>query len=141
MTSNAEPFSEVDLYDIVHEVLSDLEVTNPKNGREKYKSGTFPSVQADPAQMRQLFQNLIGNALKFHKDGEKPLVNIRSTTTETGARVFIEDNGIGFEEQYLDKIFAAFPAAPRQKQPVRRDRDGPRHLQKDSRAARREHYG
>ena len=60
-------------------------------------------------QMRQLFQNLIGNALKFHKPGEKPMVQVRSVpNTDSGCQIIVEDNGIGFEEQYLEKIFAPF---------------------------------
>jgi hypothetical protein len=107
LTSNTEPFSEVDLYDIVHEVLSDLEISIKITAADT-KIGQLPLVHADPAQMRQLFQNLIGNALKFHKDAEKPVINIWSTTGEGGVQIFVEDNGIGFEEQYLDKIFQLF---------------------------------
>jgi signal transduction histidine kinase len=59
--------------------------------------------------MRQLFQNLIGNALKFHKPGEKPMVQVRSVSdTDSGCQIVVEDNGIGFEEQYLETIFAPF---------------------------------
>jgi signal transduction histidine kinase len=59
--------------------------------------------------MRQLFQNLIGNALKFHKPDERPMVHVRSgSDTDSGCQIVIEDNGIGFEEQYLERIFAPF---------------------------------
>ena len=48
--------------------------------------------------MRQLFQNLIGNALKFHKPGEKPMVRVRSiSNTDSGCQIVVEDNGIGFD--------------------------------------------
>src|SRR5208337_4796606 len=107
VTSNAEPFSEVDLYDIVHEVLSDLEIRIQRTGGE-VKIGELPSVQADPAQMRQLFQNLIGNALKFHKEDERPVVEVRSTLADGKLQITVKDNGIGFEEQHLDKIFQLF---------------------------------
>jgi len=104
----SEPFEEVDLSDLVGEVLSDLEVRIVKTGGEVHV-GTLPVVSADPTQMRQLFQNLIGNALKFHKPDGKPIVQVRSVSnTDAECRIVVEDNGIGFEEQYLEKIFAPF---------------------------------
>jgi signal transduction histidine kinase len=58
--------------------------------------------------MRQLFQNLIGNALKFHKKDQPPVVTVSSHETVDGYRIEVSDNGIGFEEKYLDRIFAVF---------------------------------
>jgi len=107
VATRSEPFKEVDLSDLIGEVLSDLEVRIVKTGGEVHV-GAFPVISADPTQMRQLFQNLIGNALKFHKEGEKPLVTIQSTAYNQSLRIIVEDNGIGFEEQYLEKIFAPF---------------------------------
>jgi light-regulated signal transduction histidine kinase (bacteriophytochrome) len=61
-------------------------------------------ISADPTQMRQLFQNLIGNALKFHKPGQKPVAQVRSTSdNDFGCQSIVEDIAIGFEEQYLDR--------------------------------------
>lgn len=103
-----EPFEEVDLSDLVGEVISDLEVRIVKTGGEVHV-GALPVISADPTQMRQLFQNLIGNALKFHKPGEKPMVQVRFVSNaDSGSQIIVEDNGIGFEEQYLDRIFAPF---------------------------------
>ncbi|MGO9018494.1 MAG: sensor histidine kinase [Syntrophobacteraceae bacterium] len=108
VTTAAEPFKEVDLSDLIGEVLSDLEVRIVKTGGEVHV-GTLPVISADPTQMRQLFQNLIGNALKFHKPGEKPMVQVRSvSSTGSGCQIIVEDYGIGFEEQYLERIFAPF---------------------------------
>ena len=108
VTTASEPFKEVDLSDVIGEVLSDLEVRILKTGG-KLNIGDLPVIQADPTQMRQLFQNLIGNALKFHKPGEKPMVQVRSASnSDSGCQIIVEDNGIGFDEQYLDKIFAPF---------------------------------
>ena len=104
----SEPFEEVDLSDLIGEVISDLEVRIVKTGGEVH-FGDLPVISAHPTQMRQLFQNLIGNALKFHKPGEKPMIQVRSvSTTDAECEIIVEDNGIGFEEQYLEKIFAPF---------------------------------
>jgi signal transduction histidine kinase len=70
-------------------------------------------IDADPMQMRQLFQNLIGNALKFQPPGNTPIVKIsgRTVTTPAGkscAEISIKDNGIGFDEKYVDRMFAVF---------------------------------
>lgn len=104
-----EPFREVDLYDIVHEVLSDLEVRIAGTGGE-VQVGELPVIEADSTQMRQLFQNLIGNALKFHRDGEKPMVKITSQPSDDGHshEIVVEDNGIGFDVRHTERIFAPF---------------------------------
>ena len=108
VTTKVEPFKEVDLSDLVSEVISDLEVRIVKT-RGEVNIGDLPVISADPTQMRQLFQNLIGNALKFHKPGEKPVVQVRSiSNTGSGCQIVVEDNGIGFEEQYIERIFAPF---------------------------------
>src|SRR5262249_55373267 len=81
----------------------------------------LPRIDADPTQMRQLLQNLIGNALKYHRKGVAPVVKVQGrllrngdgaclehTPTEKVCEITVEDNGIGFEEKYLDRIFAPF---------------------------------
>lgn len=112
VTTRAQPFAMVDLDRIAAEVVSDLE------GRLQQVSGrievrALPSIEADPTQMRQLFQNLIGNALKFHRPGVTPVVEVEgkvSTEGDRGPRLVlsVKDNGIGFEEVYLDRIFEVF---------------------------------
>ncbi|MGO9414871.1 MAG: sensor histidine kinase, partial [Syntrophobacteraceae bacterium] len=108
VTTASKPFKEVDLSDIIGKVVSDLEVRIVKTGGEVH-IGILPVISADPTQMRQLFQNLIGNALKFHKPGEKPTVRVSSECNEdSGCEIVVEDNGTGFDEQYREKIFAPF---------------------------------
>ncbi len=108
VTMNPESFREIDLNDIIQEVLSDLEVRIVKTGGEVHVE-KMPVISADPSQMLQLFQNLIGNALKFHKPDEKATVRIGFTSnTGSTCEITVEDNGIGFEERYLDRIFAPF---------------------------------
>jgi signal transduction histidine kinase len=76
--------------------------------------GDLPTIHADALQMRQLLQNLIGNALKFHQKGKPPVVRVFAEAAgcapnDAGMfRLIVEDNGIGFDEKYLDRIFAVF---------------------------------
>jgi PAS domain S-box-containing protein len=108
VTTKQVAYQKVDLYDIVREVLSDLEVKIAGTGGE-VQVGRLPVIEADHTQMRQLFQNLIGNGLKFHKDGEKPLVKVRCTEPDSlNFQIIVADNGIGFDEQYSEKIFSPF---------------------------------
>lgn len=75
----------------------------------------LPSIDADPTQMRQLFQNLISNALKFRRDDARPEVVVyedrtgdRSSRASWLCRIIVEDNGIGIDDQYAKRIFAPF---------------------------------
>ncbi len=108
--TKAEPLVEIKLNDLVREVLSNLEVRIAQTGG-RVEVGDLPDVRADPRQMYQLFQNLIGNALKFHKEDEKPFVRVSGVAAGNGRRcheIVVEDNGIGFEVKYLDRIFVPF---------------------------------
>jgi PAS domain S-box-containing protein len=107
LSTMAAPFTEVELSMVVEEVLSDLEVRIVRTGGMVHV-GDLPVIQAEPTQMRQLFQNLIGNALKFCKADEKPVVEVRGAATNGKLRIEVQDNGIGFEERYLDRIFSPF---------------------------------
>jgi light-regulated signal transduction histidine kinase (bacteriophytochrome) len=104
----------IDLNESVREAISNLEVMI----REKQAVvdvEQLPTVLADPVQMIQLFQNLIGNALKFQRNGDHPHVRIyahpkenEEPEKESACGICVEDNGIGFDEKYLDKIFVPF---------------------------------
>jgi PAS domain S-box-containing protein len=112
VTTKAQPFAPIDLAQIVRDVLGDLETTIEQTGG-KVDVGPLPQLDADAMQMRQLIQNLLGNALKFHKPGVAPLVKLYAETDDaTDARgtlrLIVEDNGIGFDEKYLDRIFNVF---------------------------------
>lgn len=113
VASQARPFESVDLTRIAREVLSDLEESINASGAVVHLE-SLPVVRADPTQMRQLLQNLIGNSLKFHKPGVVPTVRIwgelmNSPQYPEGAGQFVvQDNGIGFDEKYLDRIFTVF---------------------------------
>lgn len=97
----------VDLAEVVGEVSSDLETRITETGA-KVTVGKLPVVMADPTHMRQLFQNLVGNAIKFHRPDVSPVVTVRSKVKGGGYEITVTDNGIGFDEKYLDRIFAVF---------------------------------
>ena len=120
VTTKAQPFSKVDLNVIARDVLSDLEVRIEQTGGSVEVSD-LPVIDADPLQMRQLFQNLIANALKFRKLNEPSIVKIFAdcdSQIAEGAtwalanaemwQISVTDNGIGFDEKYLDRIFTVF---------------------------------
>jgi PAS domain S-box-containing protein len=107
VTTKAEPKKETDLGKSVETALSNLEIMiAEKNARVEV--GELPTIRADRVQMPQLFQNLIGNALKFNRDGEAPHIKIHAEEAADAYEIYLEDNGIGFDEKYLDKIFLPF---------------------------------
>lgn len=107
----AEGFRQLALGEPVRDVLSTLELVIEETGAE-IVVGDLPEAEVDESQMRQLFQNLIGNALKFRRPDEVPKVTIEGTTFESESRphvrIEVSDNGIGFDEQYHDRIFQIF---------------------------------
>jgi signal transduction histidine kinase len=95
-------------------VISDLEARLAQTGG-RVEVGALPTIEADPLQMRQLLQNLIGNALKFHRPDVAPVIRVSARPSgETDANGFdlwqieVADNGIGFDEKYVDRIFKIF---------------------------------
>jgi PAS domain S-box-containing protein len=125
---SSQPFTKVDLDAITREVLGDLEHRIEKT-KAQVEVGKLPTIEADPLQMRQLLQNLIGNALKFQAPGAVPTVKIdaqlvtreqireeavfknpppTADPSDKFCVLTVQDNGIGFDEQYLEKIFAVF---------------------------------
>jgi PAS domain S-box-containing protein len=111
ITTRARPFVQVDLQKVAGNVISDLDVRIQElDGRVEV--GDLPTVEAEPVQMRQLLQNLIGNGLKFHRKGVPPVVKVDgqiiSRDGEDYCRMTVKDNGIGFKEEYEDRIFTIF---------------------------------
>jgi PAS domain S-box-containing protein len=107
VTTKAQPFVRVDLGEVAAEVVKDLEMrTHDSGGR--IAIGPMPVIEADPLQMRQLLQNLAGNALKFHRPGVPPLVDVHGEIENGQCRITVADNGIGFEEKYAERIFTMF---------------------------------
>jgi signal transduction histidine kinase len=94
---------------VAQEVMSDLEVRIQEVGGQ-VNVENLPRIEADPTQMRQLLQNLIANALKFHRQDQPPVVKVHAgnASPNGSCQIFVEDNGIGFDEKYLDRIFQVF---------------------------------
>ncbi|OOV12988.1 response regulator [Flavobacterium sp. LM4] len=118
LSSKVQP-EKTDLNEVLQEVLSDFDyLIERKNAT--IKTNVLPTIDSIPSQLRQVFQNLIGNALKFSNNTENPFVEITSeliATKDFGGkpsahgkycRIIVKDNGIGFDEIYLDRIFIIF---------------------------------
>lgn len=96
----------VNLETTIQEVLEDLSMTiDETNATIKYQD--LPSIKANPREIRQLFSNLIGNSLKFTSD-RSPQIVITATSQENYWLISVEDNGIGIDPQFSDKIFQMF---------------------------------
>ncbi|MBN2352688.1 MAG: substrate-binding domain-containing protein [Spirochaetales bacterium] len=107
VSTSGEPVVLVDLSALVADVLVDLEILLHET-RGKVEVDALPKISADPLQMRELFQNLISNALKYHRDKVPPVVEIKAEAKEDYLEISVSDNGIGFEQQYEEKIFGLF---------------------------------
>jgi signal transduction histidine kinase len=110
----------VDLANTANEVVEDLE-GRIEMTKGRVELGPLPPIDAEPLQMRQLLQNLIGNALKFRRPDTPPVVKIEArivsgvlpqaapgSPPQDLCELTVSDNGIGFEEKYLDRIFNVF---------------------------------
>jgi PAS domain S-box-containing protein len=102
-----KPFSGVELAAVVRGVISDLETRIEQSGG-RVELGSLPMIEAEPTEMRQLLLNLVGNAIKFHKPGRPPEVLVCAELGGGECRLIVKDNGIGFEEKYLDRMFEPF---------------------------------
>jgi signal transduction histidine kinase len=107
VATKLEPLQEVDLDKIVREAADVFEASVQQTGC-RIEIADIPSVEADESQMLRLFQNLIGNALKF-RGSEAPHVTISGRLDDPGmCEISIKDNGIGFDPEFADIIFKPF---------------------------------
>lgn len=112
ITTRAKPFEPVDLNVTLDNVKQDLEKSLEASGAEIIAE-TLPKIEADPGQIERLFLNLLSNSLKYRKADEKPRIQIstrrfKSSSGRYFCQLSFEDNGIGFDNQYQDKIFIMF---------------------------------
>lgn len=106
--TKAQVFERVDMNRVLNDVLIDLEATLEDSEAEVHTTA-LPEVWGDASQLRQVLQNLLSNAIKFRRVGVKPIIQVQ--TKDVGPvewTLIVSDNGIGFDEKYLDKIFAPF---------------------------------
>lgn len=114
VATEKRPFVPVDLGAAAAEVVSDLEVLIRQTGG-RVEVGDLPTIRADPIQMRRLLQNLIVNALKFHRPGAAPRVGVSARPifvdgepNPTAIELAVADDGVGFDEANRDRIFQPF---------------------------------
>lgn len=116
----SEPFTTTDLNEVLSHVKADLELTIEETGTEII-CDKLPTVQAIPSQMRQLFNNLINNAIKFRQPDKPSVISINTSLLPDNERenfnlknygtvfqITVSDQGIGFEQQYAERIFQIF---------------------------------
>jgi signal transduction histidine kinase len=115
VTTDAKAFQKVSLAKVLTEVLSDLQIRIEET-EARVEFDELPIIECEPMQMRQLLQNLIGNALKFRKPGVTPVIQVQASKVENADStsnvphidLTIADNGIGFDNQFKDQIFTIF---------------------------------
>jgi PAS domain S-box-containing protein len=98
---------ETDLNEVLREVVASL-LEGRKDSKINIETENLPSVLAIPQQMNQLFTNLISNAIKYRNKDKTPEIRIFSSLENGFWKITVADNGIGFEQQYADRIFELF---------------------------------
>ncbi len=112
VSSGAQPFHPVDLHKLTLEVIDDLEARITHSKAQLNIDKKLPTLEADATQMRQLIQNLIGNALKYHQKDVPPVVEITSRPLRDGFwEIMVKDNGIGIEDHQINLVFHPFERA------------------------------
>lgn len=118
-SSGAPQFHKTNLNDVVHDVLNDLEILIDEK-KASFEVHGLPEAEIIPSEMRQVFQNIISNALKFTRENVDPHVRITGVRISEPAmtdaydnngpfcRITIQDNGIGFSNSYAEKILGMF---------------------------------
>jgi signal transduction histidine kinase len=99
----------VALGELVDEVVQQLRLSEPALAQPAVAIEPLPVVQADPMLVRQVFANLIGNALKFSRSAAAPRVEVGAQLREDGSAVlYVRDNGVGFDPSQLHRLFQPF---------------------------------
>ncbi|MCW3124388.1 MAG: sensory transduction histidine kinase [Bacteroidetes bacterium] len=106
ITSAGKPFAVVHIPDLIKKVRSDLKISIEENHSDLILFD-LPDLYCDELQMRQLFQNVISNAIKFRSE-QNPIIKISAEKTERHWQFKIEDNGIGIDMRYKDQVFQIF---------------------------------
>jgi PAS domain S-box-containing protein len=104
--TQGKAFERVDCEKVLDGTLAGLKRAIEESGAEIVR-GPLPTITADPAQLGQLFQNLVGNALKF-RDHRRPVVRIAAERKDKEWVFSVADNGVGFEAKYAERVFVMF---------------------------------
>jgi PAS domain S-box-containing protein len=107
VSSKGRPFATVDVRRVIESACDNLGATIQEQ-HAVIHIGNMPHVQADEVQLLEVFQNLIGNAVKFNQQGHRPEINIGAKRNDKEWVLSVSDNGIGIEDEYLEKIFVIF---------------------------------
>jgi light-regulated signal transduction histidine kinase (bacteriophytochrome) len=99
--------NEVDLSAVMKDALSDYELII-KEKKANITIDPLPVIEGDKTMLRRLFENLLSNALKYCREGVTPEIAVRVVQKDAMAEIEVRDNGIGFEEQFLPKLFTLF---------------------------------
>ncbi|MEZ4251706.1 MAG: ATP-binding protein [Polyangiales bacterium] len=105
---HGQEFTRVDLNEVLRDVCADLEQRVEDTKGRLVVPDALPTLDADPSQMHQLFQNLLGNALKFHPEDRGTTVEVKVEEAEDLWRFEVVDDGIGFDPKYKEKVFGPF---------------------------------
>ncbi len=111
ISTRGKPFTNVPLQHLFESTIGDIEISIEESGA-KILLDDLPEINADASQMHHLFINLISNAIKFRKEDVKPIIIIQYCQQEIAQEqwhiITVKDNGIGFEQEFADKIFVPF---------------------------------
>ena len=112
ISTHGQPFERVDLGQVLADVLSDLAVRIEETGGT-IEAGPIPPLEADPLQMRQFFQNILDNSLKYHREGVPPRIQIEAHTQPANGSpgtctIIFRDNGTGFAPELSERAFTLF---------------------------------
>jgi len=108
VTTKAKALEWVNLLEVVSLVVADFQDKIAEERADIRVSEFLPKVMADPVQIRQVFQNLVGNALKYHRPGVPPTIRINVVAEATCWQLMVADNGIGIDPGDNRKIFTLF---------------------------------
>ena len=111
-------FTDCDLKSLISEIITDV-AEEVQQKKAQIEVGSLYTIQANPGLIRPLFHNLINNALKYSRKDVSPVIRIRSELSISNSRngngndnrycrIYIEDNGIGFDQKYAEEIFGMF---------------------------------
>lgn len=109
VVTKGEDFELVDMNSVINQTITVFNASIEES-KAKITLDELPTVMGDAVQLRRVFQNLISNAIKFRKDEEPLKIHISAYKSEDGKEyvININDNGIGIEEQYFERIFTIF---------------------------------